>query len=475
MTKASHSARLPRILAQRTLMASAVLWAASSIAGTDTTATNATTTDVGTSADARVEASSTPAAPAPQAGAAPALASASAAHVPRPADVTQPQYDTARQVAQQGVPLQALAANAPDTYTIKPGDTLWGLSRIFLNEPWRWPELWGMNLQAIANPHRIYPGQTLYLHRSDTHARLGTSPDAAAASAAAGGARAAASAADVDSTQPETVRLSPRVRSESVSDLAVPTVAMHLIEPFLTDPLVTPADPLTYAPRLIAANDERRLVTKGDTVYARSSTPGAALVPQQGQPREYRILRKAVPLRDPQTQEVLGYESHAIGHAVLLQGEVPAPQAEGALPMPATMRITHATAEILPGDRLLPQPPRQFLSFVPHAPLHDVDARIVSLFPATRYGSQHQVIAINRGVNDGIEPGMVLSLITAGRRIVDKTDPAHITNPGSATVQLPDRTNGVAMVFRSFERVSYALIMNVLESPQVGDRLTSPN
>ena len=138
--------------------------------------------------------------------------------------------------------------------------------------------------------------------------------------------------------------------------------------------------------------------------------------------------------------------------------------------LPASVHITRIKEEILAGDRLLPEPPRQYLSFVPHAPKEPVTAHVASLYSSTavRYGTQHQVVAINKGTQDGVVPGMVLSLMTQGQTMVDKTDPQR------ATVKLPDEENGLAMVFRSFDRVSYVLIMDIQHGVQIGDRLTSP-
>lgn len=383
-----------------------------------------------------------------------ALAAASDAAQAQNYPITAQQQATAQQVAQQGVPLSALAPNAPESYTVRKGDTLWRISGLFLRQPWRWPELWGMNMQAIANPHLIYPGQTLYLERSNGYARLRTS--------ASGN---------------ETVKLSPRVRSESVSDLAVPTVQMHLIEPFLAEPLVVQELTLAQAPRLIATADERLFMSPGDEVYARGPEGQPFVAEGDGQTM-YRIFRSATPLVDPVTKEVLGYEAQYVGKAELLVEEAPAeqqPGAEGEKPrntsfVPATLHIAHAKEEIRANDRLLPEPPRQFRSFVPHAPVDMVDARVVGIYTsnAMRYGTQHQVVSINRGEQDGMQPGMVLSLITQGRQLVDKTDPQR------ATVQLPDQANGTAMVFRVFDRVSYVLVMDVRRGVQVGDRLQNP-
>ena len=137
---------------------------------------------------------------------------------------------------------------------------------------------------------------------------------------------------------------------------------------------------------------------------------------------------------------------------------------------PATLNVVKAKEEIRAGDRLLPEPPRQYLNFVPHAPASDITAHVVSLYGDTsvRYGTQYQVVAINKGLQDGVQPGMVLALMSKGAKVVDKTDPKR------PKIQLPDEENGLAMVFRSFDRVSYALIMDIQRGVQVGDTLTNP-
>ncbi|MDH1378637.1 LysM peptidoglycan-binding domain-containing protein [Comamonas aquatica] len=365
--------------------------------------------------------------------------------------VTAAQRATAQQVAQQGVPLAALNPNAPDSYTVQSGDTLWRIAGLYLRQPWRWPELWGMNLQAIANPHLIYPGQVLYLEKSGGYARLNSTRG----------------------TGTPTVKLTPRVRSESLSDLALPTLQMHLIEPFLTEPLVINTDTLQRAPRIIAGDNERIMLSPGDRAYARGPVD-APLLHSPGTSRSYRLFRQATPVRDPITKEILGYEAQYLGQAELERSETPAPPApdktQRSPTLPASVHITRIKEEILAGDRLLPEPPRQYLSFVPRAPKEPVTAHVASLYSSTalRYGTQHQVVAINKGTQDGVVPGMVLSLMTQGQTMVDKTDPQR------ATVKLPDEENGLAMVFRSFDRVSYVLIMDIQHGVQIGDRLISP-
>ena len=370
--------------------------------------------------------------------------------------VTPVQRATAQQVAQQGVPLAELSATAPDEYTVRRGDTLWGISGMFLRRPWRWPELWGMNLASISNPHLIYPGQVLYLDKSNGYARLRMG---AAGSGAQG---------------LPTVRLSPRTRSESLADMALPTLPAHLIEPFLVQPLVVDAQRLAEAPRIIATTDERVIMASGDRAYVRGST-GLVPQPDSAATRSWRIFREALALKDPDTGEVLGYEAQYMGQAELVEGEtrVTVQDAKGEVresQVPATIDITGAKSEIYAGDRLLPAPARSFANYVPHAPAGEVIARVVSIHgdSAIRFAAQNQVIAINRGTRDAMAAGQVLQIVTQGDVIQDKTDAER------PQVQLPREHNGLAMVFRSFDRVSYALILEVRRPVVVGDHLVAP-
>src|SRR5689334_21456021 len=170
--------------------------------------------------------------------------------------ITPGQRSTAEQVAAAGVPLSELAPDAPDTYTVKRGDTLWAISGLFLRSPWRWPELWGMNMEEVRNPHRIYPGQTLYLEKVDGRARLRAGQPPSGMPEAA-----------------ETVRVSPRVRLDALPETAIPTLPPHVIEPFLNEAiLVEDASILDRAPRIVAAPEERVLITQGDRAYVRGRT-----------------------------------------------------------------------------------------------------------------------------------------------------------------------------------------------------------
>jgi hypothetical protein len=367
--------------------------------------------------------------------------------------ITPQQRATAQQTAQTGIPISELAPNAPDEYTIKSGDTLWAISRLYLRSPWRWPELWGMNMGEINNPHRIFPGQVLYLDKTGGRARLSTRRG-------------------LGGGDDQTVKLSPRTRYESLSGLALPTLNPSLIEPFLSEPIVVDQGTLLAAPRIVAGNDGRVLLARGDRAYARGEV-NSPLVETAGPIKTFRVFRNATPLQDPGTGEILGYEAQYLGKAQLQRGEsIARAMEEGketATVVPATIDIVAAREEIRAGDRLLSEPPRQLLSYVPHAPTADVNGRIVSVYGnAVQFAAQNQVVAINKGLRDGIENGHVLAILKNGETIVDKTGAAK------ETLKLPNERIGLLMVFRPFDRVSYALVLEINDTPKVGDLLVNP-
>lgn len=370
--------------------------------------------------------------------------------------VTAGQRATASQVAQTGVALSELAANAPDEYMVKRGDTLWDISGLFLKSAWRWPELWGMNLTDIRDPHLIYPGQKLYLERRDGRASLRMQR-----------------AGTGDNALP-TVRLSPRTRTESLASEALPTLKSQFIEPFLAEPIIVDDNGLKTAPRIVAAQEGRVLLTRGDRAYARGPD-GTGLQDDPARPQPaYRVFRNTTALKDPGTGEVLGYEAQYVGKAVLVRGESTQTftDKDGSTRtdiVPATIDIVGAKEEMRVGDRLLPEPARQLVSYAPRAPQGEVNARIVSVYgSAVAVAAQNQVVSINLGSHDGIESGHVLAIMKDGARLVDKTDEAR------TPLKLPDERNGLLMVFRTFERLSYALVLDITDGVKVGDRLVNP-
>lgn len=351
--------------------------------------------------------------------------------------ITPQQRSTAQQVAQAGVPLSELAPNAPDSHTVVRGDTLWGISGLFLKSPWRWPELWGMNLEQIRNPHLIYPGQVLYLEKVDGRARLRVGPG-----------------------DTGLVKLSPRVRSSGMDSDGIPSIPFNLIEPFLNEAIIFETNELAAAPRIVATQEGRVLLSRGDTAYVRGELGGKT---------SFRIFREPKELRDPTTREVLGYEAVYVGatEAVRPGENRTGPDGKPEI-IPATFNVTSIRQEANIGDRLAPMPQREFSNYAPHAPASPISGQIVSLYGDALTAGQNQIVALNRGARDGIERGHVLALWRAGEKVIDRTDPSR------PTLKLPDERHGMLFVFRVFDRMSYALILNVKEPVKPGDRFSQP-
>jgi hypothetical protein len=352
--------------------------------------------------------------------------------------VSAQQRSTAQKVAQSGVPLSELAANAPDAYTVKTHDTLWAISGIFLKSPWRWPELWGMNLEQIRNPHLIYPGQVLYLDKTGGRAQLRV------------GQQLGPDGSD---------RLSPRVRSSALGEGALASIPFNLIEPFLTEAVIFQTNELEQAPRIVATQAGRVLLSRGDTAYVRGDLTG----------NEYRIFREPRPLLDPTTKEVLGFEATYLGSAEYTrQGETRVDASGKTEIVPATFTVTNIKQEAGVGDRLALVPSREFTNYSPHAPQGTMEGQIVSIYGDGLTAGQNQIVALNRGALQGMERGHVLALLRKGEKVMDRTDPAH------PTLTLPDERHGLLFVFRVFDRMSYALILSVKEPVSAGDRFTQP-
>ena len=366
--------------------------------------------------------------------------------------ITPDQRSTAEQVAKAGVPLSELAPNAPDSYTVVKGDTLWAISGKFLKSPWRWPELWGMNMDLVRNPHLIYPGQTLYLEKVDGMARL----------------RMGQPGTDAVGT----VRVSPRTRISGVNDGPILALPPHIIEAFLNEAIIVEdAATLDNAPRIVATTEEKVLITAGDRAYARGRV--APLEEQQPRADNYRVFRNAVPLVEPGTDRVLGYEGKYLGTAELVRSEgvgVDPTRTNTAAYVPATIDIRRAKEEMRVGDRLLPAPPRVLDTYVPHAPAVPVEAAIVSVYgDAVKLVGQSSVVSLSAGAAEGLENGTVLAIVKGGKVIKDRSPGGDL-----ATLMLPLERAGVLMVFRTFQHLSYALVLEVTQPIAVGDRVVNP-
>jgi hypothetical protein len=353
--------------------------------------------------------------------------------------ITPQQRATAQKAAETGVPLSELLPNAPDIYTVKRHDTLWGISGLYLKSPWRWPELWGMNLEQVRNPHLIFPGQVLFLDKSNGRGRLRMG-------APVGGAGDAG--------------LSPKIRSKDIALDGIASIPFNLIEPFLNEAVIFETNELAAAPRIVAAQEGRVLLSRGDTAYVRGDL---------GPEREYRIFREPRPLKDPTTREVLGFEATYVGATeYTVQGETRT-NAEGkAEIIPATFTVTSIRQEAGVGDRLAPVPAREYTNYAPHPPAAPISGQIVSIYGDALTAGQNQIVALNRGAVDGIERGHVLALFRDGKVVVDPTE------KGRTKIKLPDERHGVLFVFRVFSRMSYALILSVKDPVSPGDRFTQP-
>lgn len=355
--------------------------------------------------------------------------------------ITAEQRNIAQRTAQAGVALSELLPTAPDSYTVKPRDTLWGISGLYLKSPWRWPELWGMNLEQIRNPHLIYPGQVLFLDKSNGRARLRLGQAIGSESAGV-------------------LRLSPRVRSSIAGADGISSIPFHLIEPFLNEAVIFETNELVNAPRIVATQEGSVLLSRGDTAYVRG---------ELGNEREYRVFREPRPLKDPTSAEILGYEAVYVGAAEYLsQGETRSGADGKTEIVPATFVLTSIRQEAGIGDRLSPVPAREFTNYAPHAPQAPLAGQIVSIYGDSLTAGQNQIVALNRGARDGIERGHVLALWRDGVRTIDRTDPTK------ALLKLPDDRVGMLFVFRVFDRMSYALILTVKEPVKPGDRFTQP-
>lgn len=321
----------------------------------------------------------------------------------------------------------------PDRYTVAKGDTLWDISARFLRDPWRWPDIWKANPQ-VKNPHLIYPGDVLALTFNNGVPELQLER--------AGEGR-------------TTVKLSPQVRSSEIAR-AIPTIPLDVIQPFLTRPRVVTREEMEAAPYIVQSADEHLLAATGNRVYVRG-------IPEGGAAERYSVLRLGRAYRDPDAkdkkQEVLGYEAIYVADAVLQQSGDP-----------ATFVLTGSRQEAHNGDRLLPASAQeQETSFQPRAPGGDVRGRIIAVIEGVSQIGQYQVVVLNLGAQQGMQPGHVLAAYQAGHEVRDLVSP----DPKD-TVKLPDEHAALLMVFRPFERVSYALVMKATRPLRVGDKVRSP-
>lgn len=317
-----------------------------------------------------------------------------------------------------------LADNVPDRHVVVKGDTLWGISGKFLKEPWRWPEIWNLNREQIRNPHLIYPGDIVYLDYVDGQPRLRLG-------------------------KPMAGKLSPGVHEERLGQ-EIPAIPREAVEPYISQPLVVEPDALNDAPRIIATEESRVIVGNGDEIFV------LGISDDQNQPK-WHIYRPGVPLKDPVTQEVLGFEAFFLGTARMKQrGEV------------SILEVLASKEEILKGDLLLPADFPDLKSYVPRRAEQEISGLVMSVYGGVSAGGRNSVITLNRGSRDGVEVGHVLGLFS-------KRSTLYRDKEGRNQVMLlPEQRYGLVFIFRTFDRVAYGLVMEASHPLAIGDAIRNP-
>jgi LysM domain-containing protein len=332
-----------------------------------------------------------------------------------------------------------LKENAPDSYVVQKGDTLWSIAVKFLRDPWRWPEIWRLNQEQIRNPHEIVPGSTIVLDRTGSAPGGDGQPQLRLQLGRGGG----------------TERVAPKIYSEPLSAEAIPSIPASAIEPFLTEPLVIENGGLVKAPRIVATQESRVYLGRG----------GIAYVTGFGRSEEevWQVYRQGRPLVDPDDNRTLGYEAVYLGTARVTRGGDP-----------ATVQIVTSKQEITAGDRLVAAGKPTVVKYAPHAPTKRLTGRVIGLYDGlpTAEGGRYSIVSINKGARDGVEHGHVLALYRRGAVIADPE--SGLSRDNAPKFQLPDERYGLVFVFRIFDNVSYALVMESSRPLTPGDVVQTP-
>jgi hypothetical protein len=338
----------------------------------------------------------------------------------------------------------AIRADAPDRHVVRKGDTLWDISAKFLKDPWKWPQVWGLNKEQIKNPHLIYPGDVVLL---GPDGRLSLERGM------------------------RTVKLSPQARSEPIvmEQAGIPSVPYQAIAPLLNRGGVTAPGGLENAPYILGASDERLLTATTDKVYA---TAGESYT------NRWQIVRLGQAFKDPDSGEILGYELQYVGEADTLQAG-----------SPQLIRISRVAQEVLERDRLVPHPGEIEFNYAPHAPDKPVAAKVLSALGGVAGAGPYTTVVLNKGRQDGLEPGHVLGIFKAGRSIADPKclraeklaflaggldAKADCQRKETDDTALPERRIGLTFVYRVFDRVAYGLVMGSEEPVYVRDVVKNP-
>ena len=319
----------------------------------------------------------------------------------------------------------------PVDYVVKEGDTLWGISQKFLDDAWLWPEIWQINEQ-IGNPHLIYPGDVIGLVYMGDQVKITIKERAVEVPKELG-----------------PIKLMPSARISAITS-AIPPIPMSAISSFMTNSRIVKSKVLKNSPYVVAGDDNRLLAGGGGRVYARGFMVDE---PQNS----YGVFRKGQVFVDPDTSEVLGMEAREVAAAKVSSwdGDV------------ATLKLASSREEVMVGDRLLSTDERLVIAnFMPSAPKEDISGRMIAVLGGVTQIGQYNVVVLNQGKRDGLEEGNVLAIYKEGKIIIDRVT--------RSKVKLPAERAGLLMVFRSFEKVSYGLILRAKRPLTVGDAVRNP-
>jgi hypothetical protein len=321
---------------------------------------------------------------------------------------------------------------------------------MFFKDPWKWPHIWGLNRESIKNPHWIYPGDIIFLDRANGTLHIGEAVPASTASPEFGE---TAPAANIVSTVDNGItRLSPKIRSIQSDHDIIPTIPASLIEPFISRPLVIEEDELAEAPTVIGAREGRVILGAGDTAFVRG------MPSDQGD--KWYLYRPGKEFTDPESGEFLGTEALFLGNSEVSRfADI------------STITIGYAKQEIYPGDRLVTPSTEEIATYLPRAPWDDISAQVISIYGGAPQGGQNSVITLSKGARDGVEIGHVMALYRKGEDVkVESTS----WFSWDKTYTLPDERYALVFVFRVFEKVSYALVMQTTLPVQLLDRANTP-
>jgi hypothetical protein len=313
-----------------------------------------------------------------------------------------------------------LAADAPEEYVVRVGDTLWDIAATFLKDPWYWPEIWYVNPQ-VENPHLIYPGDVLGLVYVDGTQRI-------------------------TNVRGSSYRLSPEARVTPLTE-AITSISYDSVSAFLSRGVVIEKNEVGSLPYIVATKGDHLIAAAGNTVYVRGSSA------QPGE--QFNVVHIGDELVDPDDNRVIGYQGIEIGEgAIVRSGD------------PASMNLISSKQEAVQGDRLIPASVEIPLNFFPKAPSSNIDGQIIAVVGGVTQIGQYQVVVMNRGSNDGLAVGDVLTVWQKGEVVRDRVE--------GGSVRIPDEPAGTLMVFKVYDQIGYGLVMEATQALHTLDYVRNP-